>query len=430
MELSIASKCSTHSARDCKHHLMATESSIDRTESFIYDTEQDTDTLGSAGITALMLDPEDMYFLAHKFDHKLPDKPKQTNTQFRPLDRAGTPVFSSHSTPLVHQNPRAGVAEDLDKFQAMLADLVQLAVQSALAQSGKPLAHTALPADPASPERGHVSDLDTELRVDDTFDKRAHKDRGHSPGTSPPQSSGGSRVPSGDDDMCKPIAAPQNVFLSAPSSADTVRSSWKHRGQAPRVEVGDLTMEHIDLGLDLHADATSELEQLRMQVDKYRRDNSELVNELQFVKRKLAAMEEANDTLKTEDTHETLVAQESGAADNWDEISKDTVPSMFQPFYTKLQVDQVDALTDREKSNLIKNFMLTLLISDLDHLPMMSQKLGRFLGETLLFVDAVHEHYYRDEPMRPLVYLRDYNIDIGDGLAECLLGMLARIRGS
>ncbi|CCE82297.1 Piso0_002017 [Millerozyma farinosa CBS 7064] len=106
-------------------------------------------------------------------------------------------------------------------------------------------------------------------------------------------------------------------------------------------------------------------------------------------------------------------------------ISRDSVSEEFKKYYDKLQLSRVDSLTKVELSNLVKNIMLSLLISDFEHLPSVSVKIGKFFKLITSFMDQLHSIVYDDSStsVKPSHYLKSYEFGT-DELASCLNGML------
>lgn len=102
-------------------------------------------------------------------------------------------------------------------------------------------------------------------------------------------------------------------------------------------------------------------------------------------------------------------------------ITKKNIPMKFHEYYDRFALDKVDTLSKTEMSNLIKNIMLSLLITDFNHLPEVSSKVGKFIRFLCLFMDRMHSNFFDDAhyTTRPSTYLRDYRYNIDD-LGSCL----------
>lgn len=289
----------------------------------------------------------------------------------------------------------------------------------------------------------HYDNLDIELHIDDTFDhvRRVASDGtiryGNSPVTTPPGSSRDSHF---TDSRCTVIGR-DDTSTDKPFASDTFDAP-------PQVDLPDLTADEIDLELPPALEDPQEtLAQLRLQLEQYKQDNAELVNEVKFLRRAQASKtrdlterETREHTQRLEHQRPLKTAKETFEADVLtDETSKkqphnieeplteDNVPEEFRPFYHRLQLDKINSLSDVEKGNIIKNVMLSLLVTDFDHLPSMAPKVGAFLRITARFLDELHARFYECGDMRPLLYLRDYSMDPSDGLEQCLAGMLSKI---
>ena len=291
-------------------------------------------------------------------------------------------------------------------------------------------------------QNGPESDPDS--AVDDTFDRpkrsgiRTARPELSSPVTSPPQSSGDSQFcfdksTEVESDVCQQILPEtQARKLIARSKHEKVTSS------APQIEMGDLTSDEIDMNMFLQkstesASETAEretLESLNFKLDQYRKDNEGMLSEIRYLRCKLDALtknaaSKGLETLQGDNKGETAAEvpnQETSNVAHGDAFETN-LPEQFRPYYLRLQLHKVDELGGAEKSNLIKNLMLLLLVSDFDHISVMAPKVGTYLRVTTAFLDSLHERLYPDVEMKPLQYLRNHRIDINDGLQQCLDGM-------
>lgn len=104
-------------------------------------------------------------------------------------------------------------------------------------------------------------------------------------------------------------------------------------------------------------------------------------------------------------------------------VSERTLPKDFKKFYKSLNLDKVDELSELQCKNMIKNIMLSLLITDFEHLPQKMQQLGVYIAHTANFVDDVHQALYGSMETNPLDYLLKADQDVNEGFKECLAGM-------
>lgn len=297
--------------------------------------------------------------------------------------------------------------------------------------------------------------LDMELRIDDTFDhaRRINSDgtiRYGSPGTTPPGSSRDSHF---TDSRCTMIE--KDDIHSPDKTTQNHTAGEKLNSVAPQVDLPNLTVDQIDFPLPEAPEET--VAQLKLQLEQYKQDNAELVNEVRFLRggdkgnRREAPKETREDEMfKDRNTFSTGSAVSTGSAASrgstdsqgkdttvketaaehhvpTEQLTEDNVPEEFRPYYRRLQLDKIDELSDTQKSNIIKNVMLSLLVTDFDHLPSMAPKVGAYLRLSARFLDELHGRLYVNSEMRPLLYLRDYGMDPGNGLEECLAGMLSKI---
>lgn len=153
---------------------------------------------------------------------------------------------------------------------------------------------------------------------------------------------------------------------------------------------------------------------------------SELNNEINYLRNNNNGSKE-NTTSHNKNTElvNEIKALRSQIGDFSCAISRDSLSDDFKNYYEKLQLSRVDSLTKVELSNLVKNIMLSLLISDFEHLPSISVKVGKFFKLIASFMDQLHSIVYDDSStsVKPSHYLKSYEFGT-DELASCLNGML------
>lgn len=153
---------------------------------------------------------------------------------------------------------------------------------------------------------------------------------------------------------------------------------------------------------------------------------SELNNEINYLRNN---NDGSKDNLASQNKNTELVneinALKRQLGDPSCSISRDSISDEFKKYYDKLQLSRVDSLTKVELSNLVKNIMLSLLISDFEHLPSVSVKIGKFFKLIASFMDQLHSIVYDDSStsVKPSHYLKSYEFGT-DELASCLNGML------
>lgn len=109
------------------------------------------------------------------------------------------------------------------------------------------------------------------------------------------------------------------------------------------------------------------------------------------------------------------------------EVSEDTLPGDFKKYYKSLGLNRVDELSELQCKNTIKNIMLSLLVTDFEHLPQKMQQLGLYIEHTANFVDDVHQALYGSMETNPLDYLLKPDQDVNKGFEECLAGMTSLV---
>lgn len=228
--------------------------------------------------------------------------------------------------------------------------------------------------------------------------------------------------------------------------------------RTPRLSLEDLTSDHIEIPLPkdpLRPSSAHYVEALEEKLRLYQLHNEELHNELQFVRAKLLRDSAGPSTLppfqpqphpRSESPHyESTQSHSARSPAHSKSVHSDSphspphpsgdprdpvpaaeyahLPDQFKPYYHKLHLDAVDHMCADDMRRMIKNMMLSLLITDFEHLPTMVPKIGKYLSLTTDFLDRLHGSLY-ELHMKPLDYLRDYNLGL-DGLSDCLDGMLA-----
>ena len=160
---------------------------------------------------------------------------------------------------------------------------------------------------------------------------------------------------------------------------------------------------------------------LEMELARTKLKNDELINEFNWYK---ASQEKVN----------TQINRDHDQPKKIDSLS---LEGKFREYYKTLHLDEVDKLSGLEMSNLIKNLMLSLLISDYENLPSNARKYGKFIGVSLKFMDTIHKQLYREptgdinKDITPSYYLKNdqgfVDQDL-ENLQSCLNGMIQTIK--
>lgn len=297
---------------------------------------------------------------------------------------------------------------------------------------------SSLAEDPfTTPKRSSImnSELDSENntkehRVDDTFDKRLRKLASPAnlallPATTPPLSREFK-----DFETNEAISQKEGAANSEDETEDAgVDDSdmCKYLGNVPQVELADLTEDEIrlDTKKSKGPDMNKMVTELRLQLERAKQESKEMANEISYLKDKLAKKEkhaqfEASEGQKPRPTTASSVGSFP--------VNNETVEPCFRPYYSKLQLDKVDGLLEMEKSNVIKNLMLSLLVSDFDHLQQMAPRVGDYLRISSRFLDKLHMTFYGCAEYCPSKYLRDYDAELMDDFQACLDGMMEIIK--
>lgn len=291
---------------------------------------------------------------------------------------------------------------------------------------------------------GAESELDSgnntqELRVDDTFDKPQRKpllllQLALLPVTTPPMSREFKEIKEFHSD--ETIAGGDNGEEGSEEegeeeteegTAGTGSDICRFFGKAPQVELADLTEDAIDMEAKKQAHAVPDMNkmvgELKLQLEQAKEQNREMVNEIGYLRDKL---EQVEVEVKASKSGKESCPSSAGSTGSIP-VNKETVEPCFRPYYLKLQLDKVDELCDIEKSNVIKNLMLSLLVSDFDHLQQMAPRVGDYLRISSRFLDKLHLRFYLCGEYCPSRYLRDYRLELMDDFQACLDGMMERV---
>lgn len=291
---------------------------------------------------------------------------------------------------------------------------------------------------------GAESELDSgnntqELRVDDTFDKPQRKSLlllqlALLPVTTPPMSREFKEIKEFHSD--ETIAGGDNGEEGSEEegeeeteegTAGTGSDICRFFGKAPQVELADLTEDAIDMEAKKQSHAVPDMNkmvgELKLQLEQAKEQNREMVNEIGYLRDKL---EQVEVEVKASKSGKESCPSSAGSTGSIP-VNKETVEPCFRPYYLKLQLDKVDELCDIEKSNVIKNLMLSLLVSDFDHLQQMAPRVGDYLRISSRFLDKLHLRFYLCGEYCPSRYLRDYRLELMDDFQACLDGMMERV---
>lgn len=106
-------------------------------------------------------------------------------------------------------------------------------------------------------------------------------------------------------------------------------------------------------------------------------------------------------------------------------ITRNKISPPFQIYYDKLQLEKYNDLTKAQLVNLIKNILLTLPISDFDHLSCNVELYGKYIKLSTSFLDELHSKLFANQT-KPTYYLKEArNIDQLRKCLECVLGEIA-----
>lgn len=164
-------------------------------------------------------------------------------------------------------------------------------------------------------------------------------------------------------------------------------------------------------------------------------DNEELNNEIKYLKNQLninnlqnqEIIDKLNDRINIINKENNGLKFEIGNKD--EQVTINSILIKFQEYYNRLKLSKIDKLTKVELGNILKNIMLSILISDFDNLPMNSAKIGNYLKITSRFFDNLHYKFYGDDEkmIKPSVYLKNnkFNEKLCD-FETCLNGMMEK----
>lgn len=111
-------------------------------------------------------------------------------------------------------------------------------------------------------------------------------------------------------------------------------------------------------------------------------------------------------------------------------LNEHKIPKKFNQKYHQLQLSLLDSKSKVELVNIIKQIMLSLLITNVDNLSMNMNKYGIYLRLSIQFLDKVHDLIYNDrDTIKPSYYIRNqtgFDQDLSQ-LSGCLQGMIHQI---
>lgn len=178
-------------------------------------------------------------------------------------------------------------------------------------------------------------------------------------------------------------------------------------------------------------------------IDSQGSKNSELNTELHLLRgnirdlneeiRQLRLDHSEHDALRSALTHleneKKALSLEIGSSDEL--ITAERLNGGFKQYYNKLHLAKVDELSKVEMSNLIKNIMLSTLLTDFENLPKFVSKTSKFLKFICSFMDELHCMVYDDSQSRvkPSTYLKNNNYGVKE-LQTCLEGVLETLKKS
>lgn len=274
--------------------------------------------------------------------------------------------------------------------------------------------------------------LDLDLTQDHTFDhQEVHAD---SAGTTPPSSrgNGGERTSSIKESYEVPHALPVEPLQARALMQDNLGSNSKpiDRASSPLSFKGNSSSESkSDCNVDVNC------AELRKRVLEQERKISALEAQVKQLSLSQSALQREVDVLKTKTPSEEPVSSkfpespsEGGRICSTDPITEDTLDEKGKKLYRRLQLHNIDEISDVEVRNILKCMMFSLMHSDFEHLPEKTQQLAIFLRELCKFMDAIHHQLYGCLDMQPLDYMYKSGCHVDDRFQECLAGMTSLIR--
>lgn len=111
-------------------------------------------------------------------------------------------------------------------------------------------------------------------------------------------------------------------------------------------------------------------------------------------------------------------------------LDESKIPEKFNRKYHELQLNILDSKSKVELINIIKQIMLSLLITNVDDLSVNMNKYGNYLKLSVQFLDKLHDLMYNSkDTIKPSYYIRNqtgFDQDLSQ-LRQCLLGMIDEV---
>lgn len=169
-----------------------------------------------------------------------------------------------------------------------------------------------------------------------------------------------------------------------------------------------------------------ENDKLKWKLDTVKKCSSEMANEIEYL-RKLV-----EDKNKMDQLGDEVARLQAQIGDSNKLVRSTTVQPQFRAYYLKYELDDIDAMTKVDLSNLVKNISLTLMVGQVATLPRAIIKIGQVLKISSLFMDRVHGIVYDGKSIgvnTPSTYIRPpHNADDPLKLEHCLRKLAQLIR--
>lgn len=169
-----------------------------------------------------------------------------------------------------------------------------------------------------------------------------------------------------------------------------------------------------------------ENDKLKWKLDTAKKCSTEMANEIAYLHKLL------EDKHKLDQLVDEVARLQAQIGDSNKLVRSTTVQPQFRAYYLKYKLDDIDAMTKVDLSNLVKNISLTLMVGQVATLPEAIIKIGQVLKISSLFMDRVHGIVYDDKSIdvnTPSTYIRPpHNADDLLKLEHCLRKLAQLIR--
>lgn len=371
--------------------------------------------------------------------HKHDDELLNDDTELMVQDELLKPMISSQSTPIIQRNKNYSIS--INELNTLLKPLLnkefkglkELIIQVMNSESGllNPIRESNRSSDLDNNDNDNESDTtdtDTNKVVDDD-----------SPTTTPPNS---------QEEIKDSFASYSNTTPRLPRQTESSSSSSSGEIASLRSQLKQLQLENQRLRAEsANSQSTNErinqLEtvnrQLTFKLNDSKTYNKELINEIDYLNKQSQRAHDNKATASSSSFHQQTQTSSDihsktnellqkidrlnvQIGDSNNLCTADNIDPKFVNDYKRLKLHKIDNLTKVEMSNLIKNILLTMLLS-YDELPDNLINFVQFFKQLNQFAITAHNILYPNDSNQIPGYYKHLNQQNLDNLSTCLRDM-------